>query len=172
MAGVLEDAQAAYARRDYAGAFRLILPLAERGDPDAQFNVGNMYLMGQGVANDNALAAQWYRKAAEQGSAGAQSNLGNVYAAGLGVPKDDAQAVKWFRLAAEQGNPHAQTNLGVAYTTGKGVREDPVQALMWFTIAAAGGSTAASQSRDLLAGALTRAQVTKAERLARDWKPK
>ena len=43
---------------------------------------------------------------------------------------------------------------------------------MWFTIAKAGGSTAASESRDLLVGVLSRVQITKADRLARDWKTK
>ncbi|EET45192.1 hypothetical protein NEISICOT_01187 [Neisseria sicca ATCC 29256] len=34
---------------------------------------------GQGVRQDHAQAAQWYRKAAEQGHAVAQYNLGVAY---------------------------------------------------------------------------------------------
>jgi hypothetical protein len=62
-AGVLEDANAAYDRRDYATAQRLFRPLAEQGDAKAQFRLGGMYLNGQGVPQDAAEAVKWWRKA-------------------------------------------------------------------------------------------------------------
>ena len=40
----------------------------------AQFNLGLMYEGGQGVAQDYAEAAKWWRKAAEQDEAAAQSD--------------------------------------------------------------------------------------------------
>ena len=72
-AGTFEDAVDAHARGDYAKALRLIRPLANDGDASAQFNLGLMYTTGQGVQQDNAAAALWFRKAAEQGYAPAQS---------------------------------------------------------------------------------------------------
>jgi len=42
-----EDASAAFDRGDYATALRLIRPLAEKGDPDAQINLGNMCFDGR-----------------------------------------------------------------------------------------------------------------------------
>jgi TPR repeat protein len=48
---------------------------AEQGDADAQYNLGNCYILGMGVAQDKAKAAEWYRKAAEQGHEGAQKRL-------------------------------------------------------------------------------------------------
>jgi hypothetical protein len=51
----------------------------------AQNNLGWMYLNGKGVAQDDAEAAQWYRKAAEQGFADAQNMLGWMYQNGQGV---------------------------------------------------------------------------------------
>src|ERR1700693_5953834 len=66
-AGTFEDAVDAHARGDYAKALRLIRPLANDGDASAQFNLGLMYTTGQGVQQDNAAAALWFRKAAEQG---------------------------------------------------------------------------------------------------------
>ena len=63
-----------------------------------------MYDKGYGVAENDAEAAKWYRKAADQGHADAQYNLGLMYAQGEGVPEDDVQAYKWWNLAAAQGN--------------------------------------------------------------------
>jgi TPR repeat protein len=60
------DAEAAYARGDYATAFKIWLPLAEQGSAEAQRNVGRMYERGEWVAQDKQAAAEWYSKAAEQ----------------------------------------------------------------------------------------------------------
>ena len=76
---------------------------AERGDVDAQYNLGVMYAAGEGVPQDDVEAVRWYRLAAEQGDVDAHLALGLVYAAGEGVPQDDVEAVRWYRLAAEQG---------------------------------------------------------------------
>ncbi len=59
-----------------------------------------MYGNGQGVPQDDAEAARWYRKAAEQGLAKAQYRLGIMYYKGQGVPQDYVQAHMWFNLAA------------------------------------------------------------------------
>ena len=95
-----------------------------------------MYGTGQGVPQDYAQAAAWYRKAADQGIAQAQSSLGRMYANGQGVPQDDVEAVKWTRLAADHGRAVAQLNLGLAYFTWQGVQQDYVEAHKWVTLAA------------------------------------
>ena len=77
---------------------------ADQGDAEAQFNLGVMYSLGEGVPKDYKQAVYWYRKAADQGHADAQSNLGFMYHEGRGVPKDDTQAVYWLRKAADQGH--------------------------------------------------------------------
>ncbi len=60
------EAEDAYARGDYRTAFTLWLPLAEQGSPRAQMNIARMYEKGEFVAQDSAMAMEWYRKAAEQ----------------------------------------------------------------------------------------------------------
>ena len=55
-AGPLEDADAALKRRDYASALRLIRPLAEQGDANAQYNFGVFYDNGLGVPQDKVRA--------------------------------------------------------------------------------------------------------------------
>ena len=95
----------AYGSGDFATALRELTPLAEQGDAKAQFFLGNMYSIGQGVPQDHAEAVKWFRLAAEQGLAEAQNNLGVSYTVGKGVPQDDITAHMWFNLAAANGLP-------------------------------------------------------------------
>src|SRR5882724_5667141 len=170
-AGPFEDAVEAHSRGDSQKALRLIRPLANDGDAVAQFNLGLMYATGQGVQQDNAAAALWFRKAAEQGYAPAQSNLGTVYLYGRGVTQDDTEAVAWFRRAAEQGHPVAKLFLGVMYAEGRGVPQDYVRAHMWFSLAAAQGEQRAVKTLEMAERRMTPAQLNEAQKLARDWKP-
>ena len=96
----LEAAQ----RGDFATALREWRPLAEQGNVDAQYNLGQMYRRGNGVPQDYMTAVKWYRLGAEQGNASAQDNLGFMYDNGQGVRRNYKTAVKWFRLAEEQGH--------------------------------------------------------------------
>ena len=70
-AGALEDANAAIKRRDYATALRLIRPLAEQGDANAQYNLGVFYDNGLGVPQDKVRAYMWFNLSAAQGREGA-----------------------------------------------------------------------------------------------------
>ena len=168
---------AAYKRGDYATALREWRPLAEQGHAKAQYNLGNMYSKGRGVPQDNAEAVKWYRKAAEQGVVQAQNNLGNMYENGRGVPQDYAEALQWYRKAAEQEHASAQNNLGNMYKFGEGVPQDYAQAHMWFNLAASGfprgeDRDKAVKNRDTVAKRMTPAQISEAQKLAREWKLK
>jgi hypothetical protein len=137
-----------------------------------------MYANGEGVPQDYAEAAKWYRKAADQGYDVAQYNLGIMYDEGRGVPQDYAEAVKWYRKAADQGHARAQHSLGYMYDNGRGVPEDHVQAHMWYNLAASRYPAAeknresAISNRDRLEQKMTREQVAEAQKMAREWKPK
>ncbi len=141
---------------------------AEQGDATAQFNLGNMYANGEGVPQDAAEAARWFRLAAEQGLAKAQVFLGVMYSKGEGVLKDEAEAVRWYRLAAEQGDANAQFYLGLMYSNGRGVLKDSVLAHMWSNIAGANGNEVARENRDNLERDMTRAEISRATELARE----
>ena len=81
---------------------------AEQGFALAQYNLGLMYKLGQGVIKDDKAAAQWYRKAAEQGLGSAQTNLGVMYAFGAGVEKNFLYAYMWGGLGASNGSVNGQ----------------------------------------------------------------
>ena len=168
-AGPLEDGLVAAEHHDYATAIRLWSPLAEQGNPDAQYNLGVAYEYGHGVTRDHTAAAIWFRRAANQGLAAAQLSLGVLYENGLGVSQDFGNAVSWYRMAAEQGNTAAQLNLGVMYANGWGVAQNYIIAHMWFILAAALGDGDAARNRDISAAKMTLEQITEAHRLAREW---
>ncbi len=172
-----DEPTAAYKRGDYATAIRELRPLAEQGNAKAQSNLGFMYIKGLGVAQDDAEAVKWYRRAAERGVAQAQYTLGFMYSEGRAVPQDYAEAMKWFRKAAEQGYAKAQYTLGVIYGNGEGVPQDDAHAYMWFKLAASRlrpgvGRDIAVKNRDIAAMRMTPAQISEAEKLAREWRPK
>jgi hypothetical protein len=62
------DAEQAYARGDYATAFKIWFQLAEQGSVQAQLNVARMYERGEWVAQDSRAAQEWYNRAAAQGA--------------------------------------------------------------------------------------------------------
>ena len=78
--------------------------LAEQGDADAQFRLGQMYYLGWGVSQDYEEARKWYRKAADQGHAEAQLLLGVMYDNGWGVLNDNVTAHMWFSVASANGS--------------------------------------------------------------------
>ena len=94
----------AYQKGDYVGAAKEWRPLAEMGDPIAQFNLGLLYLDGHGVPQSSMEAANWFRRAAEQDYVQAQHNLGAMYGSGQGVKRDLVQAYKWLNICAAKGN--------------------------------------------------------------------
>jgi len=139
----------AIAGQCHFGDFQTCHKEALEGDAKAQFLLGVMYDIGEGVVQDYKEAVKWYRKAANQGDAKAQFNLGTMYFNGEGVVQDYKEAVKWYRKAANQGYANAQFNLGTMYYIGEGVVQDPKEAVKWFRKAANQGDAKAQFSLGL-----------------------
>lgn len=98
-----------YKPDDAAAAVSDLMPIAELGNAEAQFNLGSLYYQGRGVPQDYTEAVKWLRKAAEQGHTFAQVTLGTIYAEGVqgGVEQDYPQALMWFVFAAAMGDTEA-----------------------------------------------------------------
>jgi TPR repeat protein len=133
-------------KHEFGKAIELWKPLADRGNAVAQFSLGWMYEHGHGVAEDQAQAETWNRKAAEQGYPAAQYNVGVMYENGYGHPRDEEQAIAWYRKAAEQGYALAQWEVGEMSAQGRGIAKDEAQAIVWFRKAAAQGDVDAQVS--------------------------
>jgi uncharacterized protein len=122
--------------------------------------------------NDYATALPLLRLLADQGNATAQYRLGHLYNDGTGVTQDYVQALRWYRLAADQGIAAAQFGLGTMYENGQSVPQNFVLAHMWFNLSASQGDKAAALNRDELATSMNTAQITVAQKLAREWRLK
>lgn len=80
---------------------------AEKGDADAQFQLGSAFQMGDGVQQSDLQAIHWITKAANQNNADAQFNLGMAYRGGYGVPQDSVMSYMWLELAIQNGSVKA-----------------------------------------------------------------
>jgi hypothetical protein len=132
-AGALAPGKSAYEAGDYASALKIIRPLADQDDPEAQYLLARMHEKGEGMAKDMVVAAQWYRRAAERGHAAAEYRMAVGYAFGLGdLPKDEAESLNWLRRSACHGHKKAMKMLSGAYERGKlGLAPDPELARYW-----------------------------------------
>ena len=136
-AGPLEDGESALKNSDYVVALDRLKPLADRGNPKAQLDLGSMYLGGLGVVKDPSKANDWFRKAAERGNIDAQRQLAAGYFTGrFGLPKDIDQAMSWYHRAAEHGDLPSITLLADFYLRGASVPRNIGEALHWYRKAA------------------------------------
>lgn len=103
--------------QDYAKALELYTEAGEKGDADAQAQVGYIYQYGCGVDHDYEKAMEWNNRAAQQGNAQGQAQIGWLYQQGLGVTQNLDEAGRWYTRAADQGNKWAEDRLAETEAT-------------------------------------------------------
>jgi hypothetical protein len=108
----IEDVKVLLAQKDFTQAAKLLLPLANEGDNEAQRLIGELCLSGQGFPKDANAAYQWTRVAAENENAIGQYNLGYLYEKGIGVARSSTEAQTWYGRSARQGFVLAQRRMG------------------------------------------------------------
>lgn len=144
----------------WTGLFEEQLEAAESGEADAQYEVGIMYLKGQGVEQSRVKAVEWlksasasghakaasklrrmddrqdkFRKLQKQAASGdvdAQYELATMYLKGHGTEQNTAEARNWLGKAAKQNHDKAITRLGILNYKGEGGAEDYAAALKLF----------------------------------------
>lgn len=130
----------------YEQAVRTWRPLADRGDVDAQFNLGHAYRLGRGVPQNVTLAEQWYERAARSGHTEAQAMYGLLLFQN-GRRRD---AMPFVRQAAERGDARAQYVYGTALFNGDVVARDWPRAYAFMIRASSQGLPfAQSQLREM-----------------------
>ena len=125
----------AWQKGDTTGAVAIWRPLAEKGDADAAFNLGQAYRLGKGVPLDLAKAQDMFERAARKGHVDAQTTLGLL----LFQNGNRVAALRWLKSAADVGEPRAMLVYGTALYNGDGVPEDQVTAYAYISRAAAQG---------------------------------
>lgn len=63
-----KDGQAAYGAENFPKAMAILQPLADKGDDCAQYQLGEMYMLGRGVPEDKAKALGLFKRAAAKGN--------------------------------------------------------------------------------------------------------
>jgi hypothetical protein len=143
-AGAFEEARDVYYAKDYKKAMTLLRPLADQGHPEAQYMVGHMFEVGDGVSKNVNEAGKWYRLSAEQKFARSEFKMAIGYMQGMGgAQKDSAEAMRWLNRAGCHGFKKAQKTLISLYEKGDvaippfysggdlGVKPDPELAAYW-----------------------------------------
>ena len=125
----------AWQKGDATGAVAIWRPLADQGDADAAFNLGQAYRLGKGVPLDLAKAQDMFERAARKGHVDAQTTLGLL----LFQNGNRVAALRWLKGAADVGEPRAMLVYGTALYNGDGVTQDPVTAYALISRAAAQG---------------------------------
>lgn len=87
-------------QRDFATAYQHWEPLAQQGDASSQFQLGWLYIEGNGVPQNLEQGIDWYTRSAQQGYAFAQTALGRIYEKGRGVQQNLPMAFMWYSIAA------------------------------------------------------------------------
>jgi cell division septation protein DedD len=123
----------AWGRGDFQTAIKEWRGPADKGDADAQFNLGQAYKLGRGVPQDLVQAENWYKKAADQGHLQASDNYGLV----LFQSNRRTEALPYLQASAQRGEPRAQYVLGTGHFNGDFVEKDWIKAYALMTRASA-----------------------------------
>ena len=178
--------KAAFDQGDFATAEREWRPLAEAGDAEAQYRLGNV-LQAQRAAQDTEEFMDLFGATSQNEPAPGEPGLAEeewsdpfAEPAAGGVPapltrtETEAQheEAKWFRRAAVQGHPLAQFELHnvVLYQ-----ERDRVEALMWLLLAnrnERAWRVVKSYHFDIAMEDMTPDEITEAKRRAEEWKPR
>jgi TPR repeat protein len=163
---------AAFDRGDYAIALQSLQPVAQASDQLAQYQIGVMYLKGQGVAKNPHLGLEWLTNAAAAGAADAQSYMGTFNRRGDLVPQNYAEAMRWYLLAAKQNHENSQYRIALMYMhyRGEGVQPDLREAYMWAVIASSGGEPEPNRLRMKLEQSLSASDIVEGQRKAALWR--
>lgn len=100
-------------------AFAMFTAAADKGDPEAMFELGKLYEKGIGTDQDVAKALSLYQKAADLGFSDAINDLGFLYYQGAaGQKPDKKKAVELFLKAADLRHPQAMYNVAALIDDG------------------------------------------------------
>jgi hypothetical protein len=111
-----EQGKALYDGFEYRAAAKILEPLAESGNAQASFLVGNIYFFAVGdIEQDLAKAVRFYQAAASAGNRIAMFRLGYLYATGQGVAANVETAAQWYGRAGRAGYREAYVHMGDMY---------------------------------------------------------
>lgn len=168
-----DGARNAVKKEDYGLAHRILRPLAEQGDVDAQVLLGALYDDGCGTDRNVAESVKFYKLASDQSHSVGQLLLAWCYRDGDEVRKDWDKMLELQLKAADQGYASALYAMAGYYYFGQ---KGWVDAYKWAKLAAShlkfgGHKTLMKQIVESLGDQMTSEELAEAERLVSEWKP-
>lgn len=154
----------AWQKGDSARAIAIWRSLAEKGDSDAAFNLGQAYRLGRGVAADSGQAKRWFEVAAKAGHLDAQVSLGLL----LFDSGSRREGLAWLSRAAERGEARALLVVGTALFNGDELPQDAVKGYAYVSRAAAQGLPPAKETLAEMDRVLPLAQRRQGVAMARE----
>ena len=129
---VVDEGWTAYKNKDYTTALNLWLTVpTEHMDGLVANNIGWMYDHGEGTAEDDAKALEWFLIGHEKGNETATRNAALMY---YNAENYD-EAFKFYALCDVEDLSGSDANrIGWMYGTGNGVELDDAKALEWYLI--------------------------------------
>lgn len=115
---------------DKKKAFSLYEKSAKIGFPEAQFELSNCYLKGDGVASNINKARYWLNKAAKQGNTKAIITLA-MFNSSTGTPEEKNKAINLIKETANSGLPYAQYILSMMYLSGESIEKNIEKSFFW-----------------------------------------
>lgn len=134
-----DQADAAYAKKDYAAAVDGYRQSSEFRGGYGDYMLGWMYADGKGVKRNKTESTRWIQKSADANYPAANFTLGYRKLRGAGERKDPEAAAVYFRKAADGEDEVAMFYLGMMHLKGLGVPADTTESLRWFKMAKAYG---------------------------------
>jgi len=154
------------------GLFDFQMKLAQKGNAEAEFKVGEMYETGFGVDKDMKQARAWIEKAAAQGHETANFKLLYWSIEKNGLKGDNRKKFDDLTAKAKAENPQAMYYLGKMYAYGVGVTQNYDTSLDWLNKATFVGVLEAEREaiivRDKKQDAAEASRKAEEERKAKD----
>jgi TPR repeat protein len=97
-------------------------------DPEAQYYLGRLYLLGKGASKDAIQAARWLRLSANKGDHRAQALLGGMLFKGEEVSRQAALGLFWLIVAKDAAGPE-ETWITEMYTSALAQASDGERAM-------------------------------------------
>ena len=147
----LKRARGAYADGDYPQAAEYFKKSSEDGNMVADWYLGHMYRLGQGVPMDQATAYSYYSRVAENYDPDepdknrlrividSQLRVADYLRTGIrgaNLKANPQQAARtYLRIATSYAHPRALYGLGTMSIEGEGMTKNPAQGLKWLNAA-------------------------------------
>jgi TPR repeat protein len=122
----------AYRLNNYCEAIRWYRIAIDHGDAESMCSLGDMYLNGIGVKEDDKEAFRLYLLAEKQEYYKGIYKVGLMYEKGMGVLQNYEIAAEYYNRAVEKDDVNAMYRLGKMYEQGRGVDKDIDEALFLY----------------------------------------